>query len=285
MRHPLLILGLAAGYHYGDVRPFLASLDACNSTAQCVLFVTATTRDTERMAAHGAHIVTCEKPHGRAHIPYNALRYFFYRHYLHTQAPPHTRVLLTDVRDVIFQTNPAAHPWPGDLAVTLEDKRMTIGTCPYMTRWVTGHLGDDAWQALRHKPISCSGTTVGTAAAMLRYLDILCSHLEPFTPGDHMAGYDQGVHNHLLHQGLLAPCGNVAVMDNTGPILTLGYREGEPECDAHGVVLGDGPTPPVMVHQYDRKPELFRAIRQRHAQQQAKKPKPRKPYGRPVPIP
>jgi hypothetical protein len=40
-----LILGLAAGYHYGDMRPFLASLGDSGFSGRCVLFVSDTTRD------------------------------------------------------------------------------------------------------------------------------------------------------------------------------------------------------------------------------------------------
>ena len=278
-----LVMGLAAGYHAGDVRPFLASLRGTGFAGRCVLFASPTTRDTGRMADMGADILPFERPPALAHLPYNALRYFLYLDLLRQAPRPYARVLITDVRDVIFQRDPFSFPWAEGLNVTLEDARMTIGTCPYMTRWTTGHLGEAAWRALAGQRISCSGTTVGGHAAMLDYLERLTGLLLPFSPAPPppapppastslssgappppigMAGYDQGVHNHLLHGGHLP---KVTVHDNAGPILTLGYKATQPAADAHGDILNDAGVPAVMVHQYDRMPELFRAVRARYA--------------------
>lgn len=279
---PALVMGLAAGYHAGDVRPFLTSLRATGFTGRCVLFASPTTRDTGRMADMGADILPFERPPALAHLPYNALRYFLYLDLLRQAPRPYARVLISDVRDVIFQRDPFSFPWTEGLNVTLEDARMTIGTCPYMTRWTTGHLGEAAWRALAGQRISCSGTTVGDHAAMLDYLERLTGLLLPFSPTPPppapaqsadgpsgtpppptgMAGYDQGVHNRLLHGGRLP---KVTLHDNAGPILTLGYKETPPATDARGDILNDAGIPAVMVHQYDRMPELFRAVRARYA--------------------
>ncbi len=276
---PDLVMGLAAGYHAGDVRPFLASLRATGFTGRCVLFTSPTTRDTDRMADMGADILPFERPPALAHLPYNALRYFLYLDLLRQAPRPYARVLITDVRDVIFQHDPFSFPWADGLNVTLEDARMTIDACPYMTRWVTGHLGEAAWRALAGRRISCSGTTVGGHAAMTDYLERLTGLLLPFSPTPPppqtprlpdgppappigMAGYDQGVHNHLLHGGHLP---KVTVHDNAGPILTLGYKATPPPTDERGDILNDAGVPAVLVHQYDRMPGLFRAVRARYA--------------------
>lgn len=253
-----LILGLAAGYHFGDVQPFLVSLERSGFAGRCVLFATPTTRGVDEMRAAGARVVRFERRGEIAHLSHNAYRYFLYRDYLREHGPFH-RVLMTDVRDVVFQSDPFAHPWAAGLNVTLEDRRMTIGTCPYVTRWITGHLGQDAWEPLRDRPISCSGTTLGDADAVADYLERLTALLTPWEAGrEMMAGYDQGVHNHLVHNGLVP---DVTFHDNAGPILTLAYRQGDPPLDGHGRVLNEAGKPAVMVHQYDRKPALFAHLR------------------------
>lgn len=253
-----LVMGLAAGYHSGDVRPFLASLRAGGFAGRCVLFVSETTRGIDQMEAWGAEVVPFERARDIAHLPYNAYRYFLYKDFLHREGP-FERILVSDVRDVIFQGDPFAHPWTEAVNATFEDRRMTIGTCPYVTRWITGHLGDAAWETVRHKPISCSGTTVAGYRAMLDYLDRLTGLMLPYKAGRKMmAGYDQGVHNHLLHNGQLA--GAVAT-DNTGPILTLAYKQDDPALDTEGRILNDVGVPACIVHQYDRKPALFKHVR------------------------
>lgn len=261
MQENTLILGLAAGYHYGDVRPFLESLNQSDYKGRCVLFTTPTTRGLDAMRAHGCEVIPFERPDEMQHVPYNAWRYFLYRDYLRDH-PPFERILLSDVRDVVFQRHPFSFDWPDGLNVIMEDASTTIGACEYMTRWVSGHLGEDAWKALRDRPVSCSGTTIGDHAAMTRYLDTLTDRLLPFTPGDRMAGYDQGLHNFLLHNGLLDL---VTRHDNSGPVLTLAAKPGTPEPNEKGEIPTDAGEIAHMVHQYDRKPELFKMIREKYA--------------------
>lgn len=255
-----LVLGLAAGYHAGDVRPFLRSLGAVGFAGECVLFVSPTTRGTDEMQRLGARVVPFERPAHMAHVPYNAWRYFLYLDFLRAASEHHERILLTDVRDVIFQRDPFALPWKEGLHVMLEDARMRVADCEHMVRWTLGHLGRDALAAMAERPISCSGTTLGDRESMLAYLEKLTARLLPFAPGPGMAGFDQAVHNHLLHTGGLP---GARLHGNGRVVLTLGYVEGEPKTDADGAVLAEDGRPVPMVHQYDRKPALFRQIRAR----------------------
>jgi len=257
-----LILGLAAGYHYGDVRPFLSSLERSGTEGECVLFVSETTRDIERMQAHGVTVIPLVRPQGTDDIPYNALRYFLYRTFLASSEIDYARVLITDVRDVLFQQDPFGYPWPQGINCTLEERRISLGACPHNSHWVREHLGEKALALVADGPISCSGTSVGSPQAMIGYLDAMINRLLPFAGGVRMAGYDQGVHNVLLHDGSLS---NVTLHDNSGPIMTLGYTLGEPELDRCGRVLNEKGKPAVIVHQYDRKPQFFTLIRKRFA--------------------
>lgn len=255
------ILGLAAGYHLGDVRPFLLSLRETGYAGRCVLFVSATTRQTDEMAALGAEIVPFERPVEMADISYNAYRYFLYLDFLKQADGAFEHVLFTDVRDVLFQADPFTYPWHNGLNCTLEDRRMTLGACPHNAHWIRGHQGEAALAEVADKPISCSGTTVGTHAALVEYLEALTQRLVPFGGGERMGGYDQGVHNVMVHTGAV----DAVFHDNTGPILTLGYTKGEPEQDDAGFVLNESGDRAHIVHQYDRKPKLFASIRTRFA--------------------
>ncbi len=267
-----LVLGLAAGLHYADVRPFVASLRHCHPASEtqcdCVLFISPNTTGVERMQSHGVQIVPFERPREFAHVPYNAWRYFLYRDYLLERYGSHAEtdhwVLISDVRDVVFQCAFWEHPWGVGLNVTLEDEGMRIGDCPYMSRWAAHHLGQEALDAMAGERISCSGTTVARPLTMLDYLERLCQRLLPYTPAPHTAGYDQAVHNHMLYTGIVRP---VFRHDNSGPILTLGYKPTEPLRDASGYVLNDAGQPARIVHQYDRMPTLFKEIRQRYGQE------------------
>lgn len=256
------ILGLAAGYHYGDVRPFLLSLEQSGYEGECVLFVSETTRDLDRMGQHNVRIIPLERPAGLEHLPYNALRYFLYLEYLKAEGRHFGRVLISDVRDVIFQCDPFDYSWAKGINCTLEDRRMTLGQCPHNGHWIRGHQGNEILAQIADEPISCSGTTVADHDGMVRYLETLTAALVPFTDSERMAGYDQGVHNVLIHTGRLA---GVELHDNSGPVLTLGYTKGEPSLDDDGFVLNEQGERAVIVHQYDRKQQLFKAVRARFA--------------------
>jgi len=257
-----LILGLAAGYHYGDVRPFLTSLERAGYRGELVLFVSETTRDLDRIGEHNVTVIPLERPAELEHLPYNALRYFLYLDFLKSSDRRFEHVLITDVRDVIFQLDPFDYQWTGGINCTLEDKRMTVGECPHNSHWVRGHLGEKAVTTIEDNYISCSGTTVAGHSSMLEYLQIMTEKLAPYSPGERMAGYDQGLHNHLAHTGQLP---GLTFHDNSGPIITLGYTKGEPETDEEGFVLNTAGARAHMVHQYDRKPKLFKKIRSRYA--------------------
>nr|WP_321513899.1 hypothetical protein [uncultured Pseudodesulfovibrio sp.] len=252
-----LILGLAAGYHYGDVRPFLASLDNTGYCGDLILFVSDTTRDLDRITTHPVATVPIQRTAEQKNVPYNGLRYFAYLRYLES-SKKYDKILITDVRDVIFQRNPFSFPWPRGLNCTLEDRSATIGGCPYNRHWVREHLGTEMLGELKDKPVACSGTTIGDHSAMVDYLRDMTRLLTPPPKAERMAGYDQAIHNMLVHTGRID---SLTLFDNTGPILTLGQTQGEPATDTMGNVLNDAGSPAHIVHQYDRKPTLFRTIR------------------------
>ncbi|MGE4192855.1 MAG: hypothetical protein AB7E51_05655 [Pseudodesulfovibrio sp.] len=255
-----LILGLAAGYHYGDVRPFLVSLQRAAFAGETVLFVSETTRDLDRMREHGAALAPAARRPGLEDVPYNALRYFLYLDWLQSCGREYRRILITDVRDVIFQLDPFAHPWPEGVNCVLEDESATVGSCPFNARWVREHLGPERLAAIADRPVSCSGTTVADHRSMIEYLKSMSELLVPPTGGECMAGYDQGVHNHLIHTGAIP---GVRLTGGEGPVLTLAQTRGEPRTDADGNVLTATGRIAHVVHQYDRKPGLFEIVRKR----------------------
>jgi hypothetical protein len=182
-----------------------------------------------------------------------ALRYGHYLRYLRERAPVADLVMISDLRDVVFQRDPFADPVDG-LELYLEDGSVRIGHDFFNTRWIANLYGSDEVEALRDRPVSCSGTVVGTRDAMLAYLEAMTSEIARHA-GLPLGCHDQAIHNVLFHRGRLPE--PRAVANATGRILTMGMMSGY-RTGADGSVLNDDGSVPAVLHQWDRHGALAR---------------------------
>jgi hypothetical protein len=176
-----------------------------------------------------------------------ALRYGHYLRYLRERAPEADLVMITDLRDVVFQRDPFADPVDG-LELYLEDGSVRIGHDFFNTRWIANLYGPGEVEALRDSPVSCSGTVVGTRDAMLAYLEAMTGEIAR-QAGRPLGCHDQAIHNVLFHRGRLPD--PRAVVNATGRILTMGMMSGY-RTAPDGSVLNDDGSVPAVLHQWDR---------------------------------
>ena len=189
---------------------------------------------------------------------YQSLRYERYEKYLKSSAANADYILLSDVRDVIFQDDPFRYPFAAELETFQEAEHLRINAEPFNQRWLANLYGQDMLRAIGEQTISCSGTTMGTRNGILRYLQAMTTELARHTRP--LGSHDQGVHNYLLYNNCLDPVKIYA--NGYGPVLTLG-GEKEIRRDSQGRLLNrDGCVAPV-VHQYDRHPDLARELLRR----------------------
>lgn len=177
-----------------------------------------------------------------------SLRYHHYYRAILMLDPRPEVVMVTDLRDVVFQRDPFADP-VGELELYLEDVR--IGDDYFNTRWLRQLYGGRALEGLLGQMVSCSGTVLGTSNGVLAYLTEMTVELSRFRRA--MGAHDQAAHNRLLHDGLL-PAARV-IPNGTGRVLTLGARSAF-RFDEHGMLLNDDGTVPAVLHQWDRHPSL-----------------------------
>ena len=175
-----------------------------------------------------------------------SLRYRHYRDYLAALDPEPDVVMLTDLRDVVFQRDPFAEPVSG-LELYLEDDSVRIGDEPFNTRWIRNLYGAAELDRLRDRRVSCSGTVVGTRAGVLQYLDEMISEIAPRRRP--MGSHDQGVHNALLQHGRFDRL--TVVANGRGRVLTMGKMTSY-ETGPDGTVLNADGSIPAVLHQWDR---------------------------------
>lgn len=112
-------------------------------------------------------------------------------------------VLIMDVRDSLFQLDPfgMGSPTITGLQVYEEDKSQT--TQHWLTQWPIGTCKGVQY----NETMLCSGTTSGTRAAMLKYLDIMYAEMKVWINEPRcrfgINGDDQSMHNYLYYSGQL----------------------------------------------------------------------------------
>jgi len=179
-------------------------------------------------------------------------RYFFYQSCVQEFGGNYSQIMLTDVRDVLFQADPFAFAWPDGLSVFLEDRSRTLGACEHHSRTVLQVFGRGAWRAMSGQPIVSTGVTIGTTAAIREHLARVTRILGEKKD---LRPIDRAVHNFLAHH---EPPANLHQFENTsGPVLTLGgVNPASLQFNDRGQLLTPAGRIVNTLHQYDRQPEL-----------------------------
>jgi hypothetical protein len=180
-----------------------------------------------------------------------SLRYVHYREYIDQKAIDADYVMISDVRDVVFQSDPFSQVAGSELRVFLEPAHVQIRSNLFNSRWLLNLYGPQVLDLIGDHVVSCSGTTLGTRAGILRYLTSMATQInsKPMPLGSH----DQGIHNYLLRTGGLDP---VDVVDNeAGEVLTMGELNSVREDDS-GLIRNSSGAAPAVLHQYDRHVDL-----------------------------
>ena len=177
------------------------------------------------------------------------VRYPLYYLYLTQHRGEYAKVMLADVRDVLFQRDPFDFESPSDLNTFLEDGRQPIKDCLFNARWLKTGFGPEALRAFGDNIASCSGITIGSYEAIMKYLELMVDSMIRLK--SHPAGIDQGVHNYLLYGHKFN--GAHLFANERGPVMTMGKTTDLPlALDNEGRVLNRDGSVVNVLHQYDR---------------------------------
>ncbi|MBS1647827.1 MAG: hypothetical protein JST67_10850 [Bacteroidetes bacterium] len=127
-------------------------------------------------------------------------RYYYYYKFLSQQNFKYDAVLFSDVRDVVFQSNPFEKLKDDDsILFALEHKTCLLGTDPSNSRWVKHLYSTNEINKIKNYIVSCSGTTL---ARKNYYESYLAEMIKETAKQTHKIigayGFDQGIHNYLL---------------------------------------------------------------------------------------
>jgi len=131
-------------------------------------------------------------------------------------------VLVMDVRDSVFQRDPfgPGSPVVKGLQVFEEHKNQT--TEHWLTNWPIKECKNVRYK----KTMLCSGTTIGTRAAMIKYLEVMYAEMQAWIKQKkcrfEIHGDDQSIHNHLFYSGQLPFA--TPIPNREGIVHTVGFE-------------------------------------------------------------
>jgi hypothetical protein len=263
-----LVLGAIKGLEFDELKPFLHSLFETGFDGKVAFSVSRASQTTcKALDDLGVEIITVNEQNTFTATPINSLRYFVYEQYVAGLAELPTRILLADVRDVVFQRNPFEIELGDGLCCFLENEVLDLATCVANSGWLACAYGKDVLERIGRNRISCSGTTIGTGPAVRAYLAAITAGLRAIderTPNimHVIAGIDQCVHNYLLYSDALP--GTRLYSNEFGPIATLNYvNPADFRFDDLGLLLNHNGAPYHILHQYDRHIELAARVLRR----------------------
>lgn len=251
------VLGYAVGYDVAEVAPFVRSLRAVFS-GQIILVVDRKPTLLAWLAAHDVEAVIAAdrllhwKPH-----PVVA-RFAVYAQFL--QGRPEIRqAVITDVRDVVFQSDPFKDTSDA-LQFFIEAEDRPLSDHAFNLKHLQALFGEGMARDLGRRPCVCVGVVAGPAEDILRFCRavlLLCAIPRSSVGG--AFGADQAACNVIAHLNLVGG----EIRQNYGRVATIGLTAPERLGLQDGLILNpDGDASPI-VHQYDRIPRLAAQVEAR----------------------
>ncbi|MEQ1065881.1 lipooligosaccharide outer core biosynthesis glycosyltransferase GtrOC6 [Acinetobacter sp. XH1741] len=183
-------------------------------------------------------------------------RFFEYKEIIESHSDA-SHVLLSDVRDVFFQSNPFKNLGKG-LFVGMENPDFTIGTEQYNRKWILDAYGESFYNIAKDEQVSCSGVTIGDHESIRVYIGKMIEEFckQPYQKMSERI-YDQAMHNKLLINKELAGVTRCQPFESI--IVTLGlYPIDQIAVNDQGFIINHNQEIIPIVHQHDRHPDLLK---------------------------
>ncbi len=286
-----LVLGFAEGYGVEQLRIFVHSLQATNYDGDVAIFIDgrAPAAVESFLRHHGAEPVRLDwrrrfgqRARGlvaatrqvvgtrlsaeqfcrdcRLQHP-TAARWTYYRRFMSSVSRAYRYVMLTDVRDVVFQADPFCAV-PNNRISLFSEPGPRIRDSGSTAKWIQRSYGDAVLSSMNESPVLCAGAVMGTQQGMIDLIDGLTYTMSLAKSFWSLRfGLDQAALNYLVHGDLqgFRTSQDVGVFgERNGCIanLALAGSKFATRASLGQVVDASGTTIPTL-HQYDRHPGLL----------------------------
>lgn len=251
-----LVLGYATGYDTAQVAIFVRSLRA-HYQGPCALVVD---RDDDLRAFLASYnIEALDAPAIEGGVgrwsPHPVVERFAGFDALLCARPWVGAALLTDVRDVVFQSDPFAAPVQA--MEFFAECEAPLGQHAFDLKYLRAMGGDALTDAVSDRPCICVGTVLGPRDELRQFCRvILMMGAVPRSELGGAFGADQACCNLAVHLGLVGG----TVFPNHSRVATVGMVARELLTLRDSIVVNPDDTISPILHQYDRHPDLMMAI-------------------------
>ena len=252
-----LVMGVAKGYGWDILEPFVTSFVKNCPSAELVLFVDDIS-DFTRARLQGAGVLLKNFPEElRLGVPNNT-RWKIFSDYLKIHGDSYAQIFITDTCDVIFQ---------GDVFEPFKSLQNYLGLATEADviggnkagnenhSWLADCFGAAADELIGQK-IICDGTIIGTPAEMKLFAENMRDFLSVIEGRVNFRIHDQAVANYLVYKNFLT-IENLIGIPVDGEIFTMGLTE---NFFLRGNKILSGGGLPAVVHQYNRHNELIEFV-------------------------
>jgi hypothetical protein len=242
-----LVLGSAFNYTVDHVKPFVMSLR--QHYDGLILFLINENTDKKTLDFYEEHeIYTYIPDENLTKATGNVKRFYHYLDCL-DHFPDVENILLTDVRDVIFQLNPFANYPQYELEFFAEPE--IFENCKqHNAPWYSNLYGADELEKISKEYVLCAGTTMGKTEKILDYIKTLINEIEILIKLNKAHGTcDQAAHNHIVYNKKFS---NFRINHNGQGLVSTMHHSKLLKFNRQGYLLNDDNSVTPVVHQYDR---------------------------------
>ena len=245
-----LVVGVAKGYGWDILEPFVISFVKNCPSADLILFVDDISEFTRERLQRCERVILVDIPATYKEILIIHSRWKMCADFLERFGANYEQIFFSDTRDVIFQ---------GDVFEPFKTFKNYLG---YVTEadiigndrifnyvWLENCFGKAEAEKLSEQKIICCGTIIAAVNQMKNFCRIMWDALK----AEMIWGHEQATMNYLVYNNLL-PIENLIEISVDGEIFTMGLTN---DFAIRGDKIFSNGGLPAVVHQYNRHNELI----------------------------
>ena len=192
-------------------------------------------------------------------------RWKIYEDYINENRDKFNLVFTADVRDVFFQK---------DVFKFYENKKSFLGVAIedyFLTesmnkKWLIGAYGENLYKTIKNERIICVGTIWGTPDKFCQFCKIMWEKLNSEWSLKNNV-IEQAVGNYIIYHDKMFN-ESLIKSDNNGPVMTICLtKRTHIKIDREKNILNGRGKIAAVIHQYDRKPDLFNNVVKKYCQE------------------